>query len=125
MTDYRKPFLFRFFRFFFGVYLLIFGIKSFSEIGSSFKQIEEFLKNKKFLNIDLFSYSNEILVFEYCSFIYGGLLFLFGNRFSKIFLMIGFIIEIIFIVDILRLSENDRLRYLIKLLPLIGGTLSF
>ncbi len=118
-------YIFKFLRCLFGLYLIIFGIKNFSEISTKIHNIEALLHDVKILKIDLYTYTYEILIFEYSSFIYGGLLFILNYRISKVFLLIGFIIEIVLINDILNFTKVERTQYLVALLPLIAGVLEF
>ncbi len=118
-------YIFKFLRCIFGLYLIIFGIKNFSEISTKVQNIEALLHNIKILKIDLYTYTYEILIFEYSSFIYGGLLFILNYRIGKLFLMIGFIFEIVLINDIINFTNIERTQYFVSILPLIAGVIEF
>lgn len=104
-----------------GIYLILFGIKNFSEISTNIKFFKDNIQNIKILKNDLSTYSNEILVFEYCSMIYGGLLLVFGYKLSKLFISFSMLIEIIFIIDVWKLNDESRIKYCLNLLSILGG----
>ena len=125
MNEKFKYFIFYLLRITFGLYLICFGVKNFAEISTNIKHFHKNIQNFKFLDFDLKAYSYAILVLENCALIYGGLLYLLGTKLSILFLMTGFLIEIVFIIDLSKLSDFNRLKYFLNILPLIGGVLKF
>ena len=121
MKGYSSNILFITLRIALGIYLILFGIKNFSESSTNIKFFKSSIVNIKILKNDLSTYANEILVFEYCSMIFGGLLLVFGLKLSKFFVSFGVLIEIIFIIDIWKLNDESRIKYCLSLLSLLGG----
>jgi hypothetical protein len=95
-----------FLRIFFGLYLILLGLKGLSEVNINKNEIlktidavENRILKPYDINLNLHllkQHPIEILYFENISILYSGFLLIFGLTLSKSFLLIGFLIEFVF-----------------------------
>jgi hypothetical protein len=122
-----------FFRSLLGAYLILLGIKGLSDINANkstlTNTIDLFEKNILIpynipTNLHLLrQHPYEILYFENLSILYGGFLMFFGFSLSKAFVMIGFLIEFIFMNNIYFYTDEKTVINFSLLLSLLGGVL--
>ena len=135
--------LYKLIRFFFGIFIVWLGIvglndikthetlviKSVEKYDTIIREVEltflsQYLPNKLNINLNnIKNFSNEILLFKNILLIAGGLLCSFGFSISKTLIIIGFIIDLIFIHNIFYWVEERMKVNVLKYISILGGVL--
>ncbi len=128
-----SKYFFYLFRSLLGIYLIFMGVKGLSEINTNkitLTNTVEIFENKILIpfnfktNLNLLKvHPIEILYFENLCIIYGGFLMFFGFSLSKAFVFVGFLVEFIFLNNILFSKDHKTMMNFSLLLSLLGGVL--
>jgi hypothetical protein len=129
-----KKMVFLFFRILLGFLIIGIFIKNMSEINTNklvlLEHVEAFEKNilvHNDINTDLNlikEHPLEILYFENICLIYGGFLLIFGFSMAKAFILLGLLIEFIFINNIYFKRDQDSITHFSLLLSIYGAALN-